>query len=76
MNEEGSLVEIDRSSEGSLVLRKRSCQFISMFEESRAVCCVDQEMISSIVGAPVRQVACRHDGDPCCAFALDSVNGK
>jgi predicted ArsR family transcriptional regulator len=76
MTEEGSVVEVQKGRDGQLLLRKRSCPFISMFEESRAVCCVDQAMMSEIVGAPVRQTACRHDGDPCCAFELAPVDGK
>jgi predicted ArsR family transcriptional regulator len=76
MRSEGSLVEVARGGDGQLVLRKRSCAFISMFEESRAVCCIDQEMMSEVVGAPVRQIACRHESQPCCVFELSSVNGK
>jgi len=74
--EEGNLVEIDEDEEGRLVLNKRSCAFISMFEESRSVCCIDEEMMSCVVGAPVRRTACRHDGDPCCVFELISTNGE
>jgi predicted ArsR family transcriptional regulator len=76
MEQEGSLVEVERAKDGRLLLSKRSCPFISMFEESRAVCCVDQEMMSEVVGAPIRQTACRHDGDPCCAFELAPADGK
>jgi predicted ArsR family transcriptional regulator len=76
LNEEGHLVEVCEDDEGRLVLRKRSCPFISMFEEHRTVCGVDIDLISAVVEAPVRQTMCRHDGDPCCAFALTSVNGE
>lgn len=74
--EEGDLVDINKDSDGRLVINKRSCGFFSMFEESRSVCSVDEEMISRVVGAPVRRTACRHDGDPCCQFALVSNNGR
>jgi len=59
-----------------LVMRIRSCQFFSMFEETRSVCYVDQEMLRLIVRAPVRRMTCRHDGDPCCSFAIKSSRGK
>lgn len=75
LQQEGVLVEV-RQSGGQMVLSKRSCPFISMYEETRSVCCIDQEMISLVVGASIRQVACRHEGDPCCTFALESTNGR
>jgi len=74
LREEGHLVEIEEE-DGQLVVRKRSCPFISMFEQTRAVCCVDQEVISDVVGAPIRQTSCRHDGAPCCSFQIVSSNG-
>ncbi len=73
--DEGVLVDVTENQQGHLVLRKRSCPFISMYEESAAVCGIDVEMLSEIVGAPVRRVACRHDGDPCCKFEVFSTNG-
>lgn|SRR5574340_329822 len=70
--EEGGLVETVAES-GQLVLRRRSCPFISMIDERRSVCAVDQDMLSEVVGRPVRRITCRHDGDPCCTFEI--VNG-
>lgn len=67
--EEGAVVDAYEQND-QLVLNKRTCSFISMFEDSRVVCLIDQEMMSKIVGAPVRRTACRHDGDPCCVFTL------
>lgn len=76
LQEEGGLVEITQNEKGHLVMHKRSCAFISMFEETRAVCGLDHEMMSEIVGAPVRRIACRHDGDPRCSFELLSSNSR
>ena len=74
--EEGVLVDVTENRDGHLVMHKRSCPFISMYEESGAVCGMDLEMLAAIVGAPVRQIACRHHGDPCCRFELVSLNGS
>ncbi len=74
LRDEGGLVDV-KEEDGQLVMRKRSCAFISMFDESRAVCTVDEEMMSAVVGCPVRRVECRHDGAPCCSFELGR-NGK
>jgi predicted ArsR family transcriptional regulator len=75
LQEEGGLIDIEKRKDGRIVVHKRSCPFITMFEESRAVCCVDEEVMSRVVGAGVRRVACRHDGAACCSFELIS-NGR
>lgn len=69
LTDEGGLVEITET-DGHLVMRKRSCAFISMFECTGKVCRLDERVLCQIVGAPVRQTACRHQGDPCCAFEI------
>jgi len=68
---EGSLIEAVENDEGRLVLYKRSCPFISMVDQQRSVCYIDQEMLSAVVGRSVRQTACRHEGAPCCTFEID-----
>lgn len=69
LRNEGGLVEVQTTG-GQLVLRKRSCAFVSMFEPTGKVCQIDESLITELVGAPVRRIACRHDGDPCCSFEL------
>lgn len=70
LSDEGGLIEAGKDHQGHVVLKKRSCPFISMVDEKRSVCHIDLEMISAVVGRPVRQTACRHEGDPCCKFAI------
>jgi len=67
---EGGLIEAVEDEKGQLVLYKRSCPFISMVDERRSVCHIDQDVMSSVVGRPIRQVACRHEGAPCCSFEI------
>ena len=67
---EGNLVEIESRGGHRLAMRRRTCSFFSMFEESRALCQIDEKMVRSIIGAPVKKTACRHDGDPCCVFEI------
>jgi DeoR family transcriptional regulator, suf operon transcriptional repressor len=67
--EEGGLVEAIEE-DGQLVLYKRSCPFVSMADDSRSICCVDQDMMTAVVGCPVRRTACRHEGAPCCTFEI------
>jgi DeoR family transcriptional regulator, suf operon transcriptional repressor len=70
LNHEGGLVEAVEEETGHLVMYKRSCPFISMVDEGRSICCVDLEMLNSVVGREIRRTACRHDGDPCCTFEI------
>ena len=51
-----------------------ACAFYSMFEDTRTVCCLDEEILRLVVGARLQRTMCRHDGDPCCAFALDRAD--
>ncbi len=69
MNEEGALVEINQVND-QLVMYKRSCGYFSMADARQSICFIDQEMMSAVVGRPVRRVACRHDGAPCCSFEI------
>jgi DeoR family suf operon transcriptional repressor len=67
---EGGLVELGTGRHGQLVMRKRTCPFLVMADEKQSICLVDQKMMSLVVGQPVRRVASRHDGEPCCSFEL------
>jgi predicted ArsR family transcriptional regulator len=71
---EGGLIEAVEDDSGQLVLYKRTCPFISMVDEQRSVCYIDQEMMNAVVGRPVRQTACRHEGAPCCTFRIAEKN--
>jgi len=67
--DEGLLIETHEQN-GHVMLRKRSCPFLSMYEENRSICCLDAELMSEVVGRRVRQTASRHDGAPCCTFEI------
>jgi predicted ArsR family transcriptional regulator len=70
LREEGALVEV-AEEDGRVLMRKRSCPFISMLDEKRSVCCVDEAMTAEVVGRPVRRTSYRHEGAPCCTFEVD-----
>ncbi|WP_347243048.1 MarR family transcriptional regulator [Thermogutta sp.] len=71
LHEEGVLAEVQEEEDGKIYLRQRSCPYVIMFEENRTACLLDQEIISEVLGVPIRQVACRHDGAPCCVFEIE-----
>ena len=77
LEQEGGLVDL-AAKDGHVTITKRTCAFISMFDDHRHVCEIDLELISAIAGCPVRLTACRHDGAPCCQFEIDTraVNGS
>jgi predicted ArsR family transcriptional regulator len=70
LNEEGNMVEMIDGDDGRLVLEKRSCSYLSAADPARNVCQIDQEMIASVIGRPVRRNSCRHDGAPSCTFEI------
>jgi predicted ArsR family transcriptional regulator len=67
---EGGLIDVVEDDRGQMLIYRRSCPFVSMVDEKRSVCWIDQEMMSAVVGRPVRRVACRHEGAPCCTFEI------
>ena len=67
---EGCLIEAVEGDQGQWVLYKRSCPFVTMVDQRRNVCHIDQAILSKVVGRPVRKTACRHEGAPCCAFEI------
>ncbi len=67
--EEGGLVEAVEEN-GNLLMRKRTCPFISILDDAHSVCCVDMAMMSEVVGSPIKRTACRHEGDPCCIIEI------
>lgn len=67
--EEGALVETVEEK-GRLVIYKRSCSFLSVLDEDRLVCYVDQAMMTEVVGRPIRRTSYRHEGAPCCSFEI------
>ncbi len=67
--ESGELIDMDEES-GQPLVRKRSCAFVGLHDHDRKVCCVGQEMMSEVVGRPVRRTACRYEGSPCCTFQI------
>lgn len=73
--QEGCVVDLSER-DGRITLHKRSCPFLSMYEASGDICYIDVELISAIVGYPVRRVASRHEGAPCCTFELELRSRK
>jgi predicted ArsR family transcriptional regulator len=68
--EEGGLAEAVEESGGRITLYRRSCPFCGMADARRNVCRVDQEILTAVVGRPVRRVACRESDAPCCMFEI------
>ena len=75
LEEEGGMIDLVTQN-GYVTITKRSCAFISMFDDQRHVCAIDLDLISAIAGAPVRLTACRHDGAPYCQIEIDTRAGK
>jgi predicted ArsR family transcriptional regulator len=66
---EGSLIEAKQTN-SHLTMFKRSCPFICLTDDKHSICVVDQDMMTHIIGRPVRRIASRHDGAPCCTVEI------
>ncbi|MDR2706664.1 MAG: MarR family transcriptional regulator [Planctomycetaceae bacterium] len=67
----GRLVEC-RECEGNIMIKKFNCPFISMVEDTRTVCYIDQlcMQLLSGEGASVELTENRLDGQTCCTFLV------
>jgi predicted ArsR family transcriptional regulator len=72
LNEEGGVIEVGEYK-GRMVVYKRNCPLMGILEDKRAVCRIDLELMKTVVGEHVERTACRHDGAPCCAFAMNGA---
>lgn len=72
LREEGGLIEIAENN-GHMRMYKRSCPFVAIADDRRCICAIDRDIMAGIVGTEVRKVACRHQGDPCCVFEIDTA---
>ena len=71
LEKEGGLIDVV-AKDGQIKVTKRSCAFVSMFDDQRHVCAIDRNLVSAIAGRPVRLTACRHDGASFCQFQIDT----
>lgn len=65
-------IEASVLTEGDLpVIDIGACPYPTMTEASddRAMCKLEEQMISEAIGAPVQLSSCRLDGDSCCQFS-------
>jgi len=60
------------------VLDIGACPFPSLTDESddRAMCRLEEQMISEALGQPVHLSSCRLDGDSCCQFSATPVDSE
>jgi predicted ArsR family transcriptional regulator len=77
LQKEGGLVDL-AAKNGLVTITKRTCAFLSMFDEKRHVCAIDLAVMAEVAGCPVRLASCRHNGDPCCKVEIDTraINGS
>ncbi len=59
-----------KEKEGAVEIYKHNCPFISMADDSGALCCIDRLAMQKIIGAPLEVTQSRKDGFPCCTFSL------
>ncbi len=50
------------------ILHALACPYPELAEQDRALCSMERQMISQVVGQPLRLTRCRLDGEACCTF--------
>ncbi len=74
VSKDGRLVEFYHEDD-EVMVHKLSCPFISMYDDAGMVCKIHQMAMCKLCEAKMVQVACRHEGAPCCIFKL-VLNGE
>lgn len=72
LHDEGVLIEVEADDKG-VTIRRRSCPFVTMADKDYAVCKLDVQFFSAVLGCKVRKIACRRKGAPCCVFELAGI---
>lgn len=72
LREEGIVVDLE--IEGSLLrIHERTCPFVDAANEDRAICAVERQMMTSVIGVPVANNSCRLDGCTGCTFEINAA---
>ena len=60
-------IPFDLDESGQLpVLTALACPYPDLAEQDRAICSMEKQMFSEVLGEPVRLTECRLDGEDCC----------
>jgi predicted ArsR family transcriptional regulator len=64
-------VSLEGAADGLPVLDISTCPYPNLTDDSeqRAMCHLEEEMLSEALGQPVHLTSCRLDGDACCQFS-------
>ncbi len=69
LTEGGYDVELDERN-GLPILREKNCPYPELAASDSAICSLEQEVLSEILGAELDLTQCWRDGESCCEFAL------
>ncbi|GIW96095.1 MAG: transcriptional regulator [Pirellulaceae bacterium] len=56
------------------VLHALACPYPELAEQDRALCAMERQMMSQVLGQPMRLTRCRLDGETCCTFQAVAVS--
>lgn len=69
LRQEGIMVELEVEG-GRLRIRERTCPYVDTSNDSRAICAVERQMMTNVLGAAVTSSGCRLDGCAGCTFEI------
>ena len=70
LNAKGILAEVQNAPDG-LVFHEYNCPYYELARQHRAICDMEQDMISLVVNQPVALVSCTLDGHHGCQFKIE-----
>jgi len=71
LNERGILAEMVESPRG-IQVREYTCPYYELAREHRAICDMEQDMMTSVIRQPVALVSCSLDGHHGCEFWIET----
>ena len=70
--QEGFSIDWEKQGDSSYVINEISCPYYHISHEHPELCLLDQSLISSLLGLPVKQVTCVLNGDRVCSYHVQT----
>ena len=70
----GILADVIQVGEDTIFIREYTCPYYDLAQDYRAICEMEESLMSQVLGTPVTLEACMMDGEHGCMFAISIGN--
>ncbi len=70
LEQRGILADVIRVGEDAIFIREYTCPYYDLAQDYRAICEMEESLLSQVLGMPVTLEACMMDGEHGCMFAV------